>query len=161
MDTIGGYQKNVELDHTGLPVLNASSKEEIHAVYSEVLLKFNDISHGVGKTIITTARLIWIPLDPNQTSYGFPLVGMVLHAISRDKTLCEFPCIFIQLQGDSADKEEEEIPIVILAPTDPELVEGMFESISQMNALISPEQTDSENESESELTFGGPIADMG
>lgn len=150
MDTIGGYQRNVELATDGTPVLNTSSNEQIHAIFRNVALKFNEKDHGSGTVYITTARLIWIPAQANEVSYAFPFVGMVLHAVSRDKALCETACIFIQLQGDTAEEEEGDIPIVILAPADVEEVEAVFEAISQMNSLMEPIQSNSENETDRE-----------
>lgn len=46
MDTIGGYQRNVELATDGTPVLNTSSNEQIHAIFRNVALKFNEKDHG-------------------------------------------------------------------------------------------------------------------
>lgn len=85
---------------------------------------------------------------------------MVLHAVSRDKALCETACIFIQLQGDTAEEEEGDIPIVILAPADVEEVEAVFEAISQMNSLMEPIQSNSENETVGQsYAFNIPVQD--
>ncbi|GIX60653.1 methylosome subunit pICln [Babesia caballi] len=150
MGTFRGYQRNVERCSDNTPVLNTADNEQIHATYGEVTLKFNDKDHGRGAVYVTTSRLIWIASDPAEVSYAFPYLGMVLHAISKDKALCEVPCVFIQLQGDEAEEEEGEIPIVILAPARAGDVESMFEGISQMNSLVEPPASESENELEFE-----------
>ncbi|GBE58968.1 Nucleotide-sensitive chloride conductance regulator ICln, putative [Babesia ovata] len=153
MATFQGYQRNIERNVDNTPVLDTANNEQIHATYNNVSLKFNNEDHGNGTIYITTSRLVWMASDTSKVSYAFPYLGMVLHAVSKDKALCETPCVFIQLQGDSADDEEGEIPVVILAPAQAEQVENIFEGISHMNSLIEPLISQSEDESDGEDAF--------
>ncbi|KAK1444625.1 hypothetical protein BgAZ_105310 [Babesia gibsoni] len=146
MDTIRGYQRNVERNEDGTPVLNAASNEQLYKVYKDVTLKFDESNHGGGTLYLTTGRMVWIPSDTKEVSYGIPYIGVVLHAISKDKSLWATPCIFIQLEGDGVENEDANIPIVIMAPAKQEEVEDIFEAISHMNSLIPPDQSDSEDD---------------
>ncbi|KAG6440061.1 Nucleotide-sensitive chloride conductance regulator family protein [Babesia bovis T2Bo] len=145
METFQGYQKNVECNDDGTPMLNTPNNEKLYATFNDVTLKFNNETHGNGTVYVTTGRLIWIASQNKDLSYGFPLISMVLHAISKDKKLCETPCIFIQLQGDD---DEGDIPVVIFAPQHPENVEMLFDAISKMNELIEPPEQESEDDSD-------------
>ncbi|CDR96894.1 Methylosome subunit pICln [Babesia bigemina] len=153
MATFQGYQRNIERNVDNTPMLDTANNEQVHATYTDVILKFNNENHGNGTLYITTSRLVWIACDTSTVSYAFPYLGMVLHAVSKDKALCETPCVFIQLQGDSADDEEGDIPVVILAPAQAEQVENIFEGISQMNSLIEPLVSQSEDESDGDEDF--------
>ncbi|GFE53207.1 nucleotide-sensitive chloride conductance regulator [Babesia ovis] len=148
MGTFHGYQKNIELNDDGTPVLNNADNEQFHATFTDVVLKFNENDHGSGTIYVTSGRIIWIAKQNPEVSYSFPYLSMVLHAISKDKALYKTPCIFIQLQGDGDEEGEGEIPIVIFAPMQTGNVEAIFEAISHMNSLIEPAASDLEDESD-------------
>ncbi|PHJ19467.1 nucleotide-sensitive chloride conductance regulator protein [Cystoisospora suis] len=96
---------------------------------------------------------------PRDISIDYP--SIVLHAISRDPSSGEAPCIYCQLKSDPVEEERDEdylIPELKLFPSNPEgeKLDRMFKVIAEMAAL-NPDldaQQDADDDDEEFFTQG-------
>ena len=101
------FRRFVQLEESGLPVLQAS--ESIDYTLRDVEFAFNP-SHieGTVTLFVTTARII-VSFQGKDAAYDFDPQYVILHAITRDPSSYNKPCLYCQLNNfDDFEVSEEE-----------------------------------------------------
>ena len=103
-----GFRRFVQFEESGQPVLQAT--ESIDFTLRDVEFAFNP-SHveGTVTLYVTTARII-VSFQGKDVAYDFDPQYVILHAITRDPSGYNKPCLYCQLNNfdDFEESEDEE-----------------------------------------------------
>ncbi|XP_042472042.1 chloride conductance regulatory protein ICln-like [Zingiber officinale] len=98
------------VDDNVRPRLGSDDSEELMYVLNGVAVALGSRPlESPGSLYITTRRVIWLSDADRGKGYAVDFLSLSLHAVSRDREACPFPCIYTQIEtGDEDDEEESE-----------------------------------------------------
>ena len=124
----------------------------------ETSLELDGVSLGLGsvpeiksegKVVVTTRRLIWLPLDVSQQPQSWMFPNIILHAIQSDPE----PCLYCQLDATTLREEDQgpnaELRVFVADPN------RLFQLYSVMCdcAALNPDPNEEEDDEDSDAFF--------
>jgi len=123
---------------------------------------------GAGTLFVTTRRVLWLTLAGGDGAggYAFAYPAIGLHAVTRDTSVFDAPCVYLQVDAEGGDGDgdgDDGGPVEVrLAPADPDRLEDVFEALSACAALHpGPDDSDEEGGGMMGGMMGGGLGMMG
>ncbi|ODN01903.1 Methylosome subunit pICln [Orchesella cincta] len=125
--------------------------------------------HGKGNLFVTEANIAWVRSDSGD---GFKIAykKMTLHAISRDPGVHSKACLYIMINGNTLDEDdnfevespaevedgEEEMTEIRFVPEDESALDEMYKAVQDCSLLHPDPSSDLSNEDPDEMFEGFP-----
>jgi len=123
--------------------------EGIHLSLAHTAAHVNSRDMGKGTLYITEESVCWLhELNGEGFSLAYPQVA--LHAVSRDLTAFRHECLYLMLDNQNEeDEDQDNLTEVRFIPDDKEMLDSMFKAMNHCQALH-PDNDDSGHEDDDE-----------
>mmetsp|Transcript_14254 Transcript_14254/g.19652 ORF Transcript_14254/g.19652 Transcript_14254/m.19652 type:complete len:218 (+) Transcript_14254:251-904(+) len=148
-----GYERGVD----GLPKLDEFNEEVIQHTQQEVAICYSSEYPEMltkGTLYITTRKVHWLSDTDTSKDFEVPFRSITMHAVSRDSESFPTPCIYMQVEFPSIEREsddEDDITEMRVIPSDSDCIDQIFQVLCDCAAL-NPD-LDCEENGEGEFYF--------